>query len=217
MNRTIRTLDEYNTAMGLLKETSMSEVARLTGIPWSTIKNWKNGRSRCYQAKFGEVSEWKKNTISQKIRDSSISDFQGILDNSSNISEILRTYGVEYSKPYYVNLIKDKMNSGLYDLSKYDINSANPRQHGQWSLDEVFTKDSKINRSIVRNKIIRNNLMEYKCTECPITAEYNNKPITLQLDHINGIRNDHRLENLRWLCPNCHSQQETSFGKNKKR
>jgi hypothetical protein len=42
---------------------------------------------------------------------------------------------------------------------------------------------------------------------------WNEKKLTLQLDHINGIRNDHRLENLRWLCPNCHSQTETFCGK----
>ena len=40
------------------------------------------------------------------------------------------------------------------------------------------------------------------------------EPITLQLDHINGINNDHRIENLRILCPNCHSQTSTYAGKN---
>jgi DNA-directed RNA polymerase subunit RPC12/RpoP len=41
-----------------------------------------------------------------------------------------------------------------------------------------------------------------------------NKEIILQLDHINGINNDNRIENLRFLCPNCHSQTETYTGKN---
>lgn len=40
-------------------------------------------------------------------------------------------------------------------------------------------------------------------------------PLPLQLDHVNGIFGDHRLENLRWLCPNCHSQTETFAGKGK--
>lgn len=44
-----------------------------------------------------------------------------------------------------------------------------------------------------------------------------NKKITLQLDHINGINNDNRVENLRFLCPNCHSQTSTYTGKNTKK
>jgi len=55
--------------------------------------------------------------------------------------------------------------------------------------------------------------VEYKCVHCNI-KEYNGKPITLQLDHINGVNTDHRKENLRWLCPNCHSQTDTWGYKN---
>ncbi|MGM9530406.1 HNH endonuclease [Intestinibacter sp.] len=47
-------------------------------------------------------------------------------------------------------------------------------------------------------------LKENKCEECGIT-EWRGKPITIQLHHINGDRSDNRVENLRMLCPNCHS------------
>lgn len=50
--------------------------------------------------------------------------------------------------------------------------------------------------------------VEYKCSECGIT-EHNSKPITLQVDHIDGNNSNHCKENLRWLCPNCHSQTDT--------
>ena len=55
--------------------------------------------------------------------------------------------------------------------------------------------------------------IEYRCVHCGID-EYNGKPITLQIDHINGVNTDHRKTNLRWLCPNCHTQTDTWGHKN---
>lgn len=55
--------------------------------------------------------------------------------------------------------------------------------------------------------------IEYICSECKMNDEWNGKPITLQLDHINSIHNDNRIENLRFLCPNCHSQTEGFAGR----
>ncbi|HKC65256.1 MAG TPA: HNH endonuclease signature motif containing protein [Pyrinomonadaceae bacterium] len=63
-------------------------------------------------------------------------------------------------------------------------------------------------------RLVREALLEYKCYLCGLT-EWKGKPITLQLDHINGVHLDHRIENLRLLCPNCHSQTETFAGRNK--
>ncbi|MGB1107008.1 MAG: HNH endonuclease signature motif containing protein [Candidatus Puniceispirillaceae bacterium] len=48
----------------------------------------------------------------------------------------------------------------------------------------------------------------YECSGCGI-KDWNGQPISLQLDHINGDNKDNRLENVRWLCPNCHSQTST--------
>jgi hypothetical protein len=67
----------------------------------------------------------------------------------------------------------------------------------------------------LRNRLIEENLLEYSCAICEID-EYNGKDISLELDHINGIRHDHRFFNLRLLCPNCHSQTETYRSKKRK-
>jgi len=61
------------------------------------------------------------------------------------------------------------------------------------------------------HRMVRQYLIErdiYECSECGI-KEWNGKSISLQLDHINGNNKDNRLENVRWLCPNCHSQTDT--------
>jgi hypothetical protein len=73
-----------------------------------------------------------------------------------------------------------------------------------WNSDKLI----KVSRCCILNNIRRYNLLEYKCDEC-LLNEWNGKPIILDLDHINGINNDHRKSNLRYLCPNCHSQTNT--------
>lgn len=67
-------------------------------------------------------------------------------------------------------------------------------------------------RSRIKLQIYENSLLPLCCAECGIT-EWQGKTLSLHLDHINGVNNDNRLENLRLLCPNCHSLTETYCGK----
>lgn len=66
----------------------------------------------------------------------------------------------------------------------------------------------------LKQRLIKEGLLIYKCYWCNIGDVWNHKPITLQMDHVNGDREDNRIENLRILCPNCHSQTETYTWKN---
>lgn len=68
--------------------------------------------------------------------------------------------------------------------------------------------------SSFKKRLINENVLEEKCYKCNID-EWQGEPLSLQLDHKNGDRNDNRKENLRLLCPNCHSQTTTFAGKNK--
>ena len=83
--------------------------------------------------------------------------------------------------------------------------------------EEVFVNGKEWGSELLRKYVHHYELFEYKCSseKCGITDWHGNY-LTLELDHINGTRSDNRQENLRWLCPNCHSQTPTFRGYNKK-
>jgi len=79
---------------------------------------------------------------------------------------------------------------------------------------DIFVLNSTYSNTNLRKRIIEEKLLEYTCSKCGLGCYWMAKPLTLQIDHINGISNDNRLENLRFLCPNCHSQTLTFGGRN---
>lgn len=84
-------------------------------------------------------------------------------------------------------------------------------------IESILIKNSTyLNRTALKKRLIEEKIIPYECTICGNKGEWNNYPLTLQLDHINGINNDNRKENLRFLCPNCHSQTTTFSGRNKR-
>ena len=80
-------------------------------------------------------------------------------------------------------------------------------------LDQVLIENSTYSTGYVKKIVLKLALREYKCEICGIT-EWQGSSITLELDHINGKNRDHRIENIRLLCPNCHSQTDNFRGRN---
>lgn len=82
--------------------------------------------------------------------------------------------------------------------------------------EAVFCAESRVNHQSLRMHALRA-IPPESCSECGNARTWNGKPLTLQLDHRNGVDSDNRLANLRWLCPNCHSQTESFAGRGSRR
>lgn len=137
-----------------------------------------------------------------------------VINKSENFHQVLVEFGRNPSGASYRTLHKK--------IAEWDINCDHfltpteiiQKNYSEGKLfkkleSEIFTINSKVSRSTVRRRIISDSLKEYKCVKCGNEGEWMGKTITLILDHINGVNNDHRLENLRFLCPNCNATLKT--------
>lgn len=86
-------------------------------------------------------------------------------------------------------------------------------------FEEILIEDSQYrgSTSFLKKRLLKAGLIENKCQICNMEPEWNGKPLTLILDHINGKNNDNRISNLRLVCPNCGSQLNTFAGRNRKK
>jgi uncharacterized protein YlaI len=149
-----------------------------------------------------------------RITSMSVNDFSLIVKSSESVCDILSKLGYSKNSGSMHKLVKNKIIDNNIEYSHFRI-SGNKGGQPKYSLDEILIKDSKYtNIARLKNRLINNNLLEYICDMCGNKGIWNGKMLSLQLDHINGINNDHRISNLRFLCPNCHSQTDTYCSKN---
>ena len=140
--------------------------------------------------------------------------FENAVKESKSLQEVVERLGYSKASGSMGKFVKQRIETKGIDISHFDtthIRSSHPR----YSLEDILVEKSpysNINR--LKQRILKAGLLEYKCNECGNTGEWNGKPLTLQLEHKNGIHNDHRITNLCFLCPNCHSQTDTYSGKN---
>ena len=154
--------------------------------------------------------------MKSKIRELNSDELQSIADKSNSISDMLEFLGYQRNYGSVAKTLKKVIQEMGIDISNFRPFARN-HQKVIYTMDEILVKDSSYtNMDRLKTRLVSEGYMEYRCAICGNTGEWNGMQLYLQIDHINGIHSDNRLSNIRFLCPNCHSQTDTFSGRNNK-
>lgn len=142
------------------------------------------------------------------------------VENSSSMKECLEYVGLRAAGSNYKTL---RVYCELHGLEVPDGTMNNAKNLATYNRslrlpnDRVFCENSNYSRTNLKERIVKEKMLPYRCSCCGLEGLWNGKPISLHLDHINGVHDDNRINNLRFLCPNCHSQTITYAGRSSRR
>ena len=105
--------------------------------------------------------------------------------NIEELTTLLDKYGIDHHA-LPIKLIRDKI-----------------------PLKDILVENSSYQSTKLKKRLVDEGIKKDYCEICGQGNTWNDKLLVLQLDHINGIHTDNRLENLRIVCPNCHTQTDT--------
>jgi hypothetical protein len=180
---------------------SLSKIAAKTGKSKTTVRYWlrKHGLKTKAWGALGRLS-----------RD----DLAAVVKISLSYAECLRKLKLPATGGTFV-LFKNRLNTEGIGTNHFCKRGFWPNSPSVGLPREEFLQllrdGSPLSQNRLRKYAKKFNLFPYVC-QCGQLPEWNGRPLTLQLDHVSGKKDDCRVINLRWLCPNCHTQTET-FGR----
>ena len=138
-------------------------------------------------------------TIADTISDEK---FKLIVKESLSFKDVAIKCGYARLTATVCNILKQKINNMNLNIDHFSHSHVGKAQN--YNFNDIFKANSNVNRKTVIKYF--KPISIYKCASCGLEPIWENKELVLTLNHINGIQNDNRIENLRWLCPNCSSQ-----------
>lgn len=182
---------------------------------WVKIEGrFRNLQNRRYCLDCSPFGDRKKRGKSSPLWEMPRRKFVRLIRRCSTFGEVLSHFGLPNvgSNP---RTLKTRLEAeGLHaEIQRLREGGRRYRRPGT-PLKALLVKDSSFSRYHLKRRLVAEGILEEVCAVCGLGPEWNGEPLTLVLDHKNGVRNDHRLQNLRLLCPNCNSQTDTFAGRN---
>ncbi len=109
----------------------------------------------------------------------------------------------------YTTFIRRCKEHGIYAPNQGGKGTKKPRPRRRIPLEKILSNEIMMSSSAIKKKLLEAELKKEECEECGQGPIWNGKRLVIQLDHIDGDRTNNALENLKMVCPNCHTQTDT--------
>lgn len=162
-------------------------------------------------------------SVSDYNRSWSIEDLRKAADNALNMAEVFRRLNllnrginkkviVREAEKYGIELPlneKANTNSFVYNVESFQQKKKEGFVKQKYTLDDYLSNRIFIHSDRLKKLLLRAGLLKEVCSICSQGPIWNNLPLTMQLDHIDGNPQNNNFINLQLLCPNCHTQTKT--------